>query len=497
TPAGFDMHRRPAYGPMLGRPAYNNLVTFDITKPENTRENIVGDLAERWEVSPDGKTWTFFLKGGVQWHDGKPFTADDVVYSLEKMVDSKRSSISSDFPAFESAEKLTENAVEVQLTQPSPSFLVKLASAYAVIQPKHLADVDWKSTDFMVGTGPFMLGSFKSGIEVNLVRNPDYFKKDEKGNQLPYLDGVKMTVMMDRSAEMDAYVTKKFDTTSTFAGIVNQEQLERVQSRAPEALSGDRYPAQGAILWLKKDYAPLSDIRVRQALALLVDQRKMRLAGYGGEDWGHYDFAYFYGGYGLYDGIGARQFHQEMSWDKPWDDRVAEAKQLMKDAGYEKGFKLELLTSTIPESQRMMALLGDMYERHLNIDVEIATAGYVDLRKKRNSGDFQIVVAEILTLMAEPDEVMGYFNSSSRTNFVGYSNKEVDRLGNEQAKTMDMHKRQLLTREIERLILHDRYAIPIGASHMKVGFHPHVKGFVIQDLSYSAYMSYERVWLAK
>ncbi|GAF98490.1 unnamed protein product, partial [marine sediment metagenome] len=227
---------------------------------------------------------------------------------------------------------------------------MKLASAYAVIEPKHLADIDWKSPDFMVGTGPFMLESFKSGVEVKMVKNPDYFKKDKEGNQLPFLDGIEMTVMMDRSAEMDAFITKKFDTTSTFAGIVNQEQLERVQAQAPDTVMGDRYPAQGGTLWLNSDYEPLKDIRVRKAMALLIDQKQLRIAGSGDEAWGRTDFAFFYGDYGL----SRTEIYQEMGWNKSWDERVAEAQNLMAEAGYADGFKLELLTSTMPEGQRTM-----------------------------------------------------------------------------------------------------------------------------------------------
>jgi peptide/nickel transport system substrate-binding protein len=102
-PRTFDAHQKAGYGPTATLMVFNQLVMFDITYKECIPETIIGDLADRWETSDDGTEVTFYLHQGVKWHDGMPFTADDVIYSLDKMTDVNRSGISDWFPAYQSA----------------------------------------------------------------------------------------------------------------------------------------------------------------------------------------------------------------------------------------------------------------------------------------------------------------------------------------------------------------------------------------------------------
>lgn len=214
----------------MGYPVFNNLVQFDTQKAGLDPRNIVPGLAERWEASADGKTWTFFLYRGVKWHDDKPFTADDVVYNMAKMADAKRSGVVSSFPNFDRSEKVDDYTVKVYLKAPSPDFLVQLAGPYTMILPPQKANVDWRTTDYLVGTGPFMYKSSVGGVSYQLVRNPNYHKKDASGNRLPYLDGVNYLVINDRSAQIDALLTNRVDMTQPSTGISSQELLDRVKS---------------------------------------------------------------------------------------------------------------------------------------------------------------------------------------------------------------------------------------------------------------------------
>ncbi|MEW6142351.1 MAG: ABC transporter substrate-binding protein [Chloroflexota bacterium] len=175
-PAGFDPQRQLRKSVMFGELVFSNLVYFDPTKRDTDPKNLVGDLAERWEISPDGKSYTFYLRSGIKWHDGKPFTADDVVYNLDKLADPKRSLQAGVFPAYQKSEKVNDLTVKVTLSRPQPSFLANLAGGYSVfVAPK--AGDNYQSTDFLIGTGPFMFKSRTPGSNLSFVKNPNYFKK--------------------------------------------------------------------------------------------------------------------------------------------------------------------------------------------------------------------------------------------------------------------------------------------------------------------------------
>ncbi|MFA5317608.1 MAG: ABC transporter substrate-binding protein, partial [Dehalococcoidales bacterium] len=138
-PRTFDGHQYAGYGPCAQLPVFNQLVMFDINYKECVPETIVGDLAESWEWSEDGKAITFKLHQGVKWHDGVPFTSNDVIYSLDKMNDVNRSVITDWFPAYESTEKIDDYTVKVHLKYPSASFMTALAQGESQIQALHLA----------------------------------------------------------------------------------------------------------------------------------------------------------------------------------------------------------------------------------------------------------------------------------------------------------------------------------------------------------------------
>jgi len=487
APAGFDTHRKPSYAPIVCRPIFNGLLRFDLTKREIIPENIVGDLAERYEVSADGKTWTFFLQKGVKWHDGAPFSADDVVYSLNKMVDPKTSAIAGTLGAFDKVEKVDANTVKIYLKTPSPSLLVQLAGPFTSMQAKHKASVDWRSTDFLVGTGPFKYKSSAVGINYQSVKNPDYFRKG-----LPYLDGLNLTIIADRSAQVDAFATGQVEMTSVISGIPNKEALDRFRSQIKDAVLVQQAVQQGSVFWFNVERERVKDPRVRRAIALMVDPKEITDAGYGSEEWATYENAFMPAPYGL----PKAEIDKLLGRGKPLDARIAEAKKLMADAGLASGFKLRYLVRSLPEQQRQVNVLADLCRRHLNIDPDIVAREATEARRVRDSKDFDLYLDQALNLMGEPDELMPYFVTGV-DNFMGYSNPAADKLWAQQSQTMDLAKRRQLTQEIERVLLTDVPAIPTTFMAYFTAWRPEVKGWVLQNASYASNICFEVVWLDK
>ena len=173
----FDIHIEGSY--ILAQPVgplYNSLLTFDLYN----NEKIVGDLAEHWEVAPDGKQITFALRKGVKFHDGSDFTCADAKYSLEKLADPKRASptLSSVMDnVFVSATCRDDFTLVMALKQPSPAIVTLLADAHTVMMKAGIADqVDRKDPKFLVGTGPFKFKSYTPGVDFRAERNPNYWK---------------------------------------------------------------------------------------------------------------------------------------------------------------------------------------------------------------------------------------------------------------------------------------------------------------------------------
>ena len=181
----FDLHYDNSYivAQPIG-PIYNGLLTFDVYH----NEQIIGDLAERWDIAPDGKQITFALRQGVTFHDGSDFTCADAKYSLDKLADPKRTSpalVAIMAEVFDSATCTNDLTLVMQLKKPSAAILTLLAGAHTVMMQAGIAErVDRKDPKFLMGTGPFKFKSYTPGVDFRAERNPHYWKPG-----LPYIDG--------------------------------------------------------------------------------------------------------------------------------------------------------------------------------------------------------------------------------------------------------------------------------------------------------------------
>ena len=231
TPDGHDPYRLvSSWGNDWS--VYNSLI--QVKFPIDTAKGIEYDnyLADSYTTSDDGTKWRFKLRQGVTFHDGEVFNADDVVATFNRMMDPEflvgtdhRQSRES----FVGINKIDEYTVEFDTGKPDIVAFAYLASHYMVQVPQHLitgpdptsSDVKQRWTDigvaegesgtFATGTGPFMVKDWKLDIDMNLVKNPNYFKFDEQGRQLPYLDGVRYRDIPDRVRNMADFAAGKHE----------------------------------------------------------------------------------------------------------------------------------------------------------------------------------------------------------------------------------------------------------------------------------------------
>lgn len=273
---------------------YNGLVDMDDSL------NIVPSIAKRWTISPDGLTYTFYLRDDVTFHQTEffPFknkryvTAKDFVYSFSRILDPDVASpgawifqkVKRDKQGNPAFKALNDTTFQIQLAEAFPPFLGILSMKYCSVVPQEV--VEHYGKDFRnhpVGTGPFKFQLWQEGVKLVLLKNPDYFERDEDGNRLPYLDAVAISFIIDKQSVFMEFMKGTLDFMSgveacykdallTKEGTLNPEYKDQVKLLTGPYLNTEYL---GFMLKPGDKKNPLLDKRVRQAINYGFDREKM------------------------------------------------------------------------------------------------------------------------------------------------------------------------------------------------------------------------------
>lgn len=194
SPASMSIYEETTLStsmPTMG--VFNNLVVFDPNQAQNRLDNIIPDLAESWSTSDDGTSLIFKLRSGVKWHDGAPFTANDVKCSWDLLLGTAKEKLRINaretwWSNLKEVKADSETQATFHLKRPQPSFLALLASGLSPVYPCHVPPAEMRRHP--VGTGPFKFVEFKPNQSIRVVRNPDYWKPGK-----PYLDAIEYTTI--------------------------------------------------------------------------------------------------------------------------------------------------------------------------------------------------------------------------------------------------------------------------------------------------------------
>src|SRR5467141_2241131 len=270
SPASASIHEEATYSvnvPFM--PVFNNLVIYQQDVAQNRLESIVPELAESWAWSGDGKTLNFKLRQRVKWHDGKPFTSNDVKCTFDMLMGKSQQKFRKNPRKswYDEVVDVTPNGdfeVAFNLKRPQPALLSLLASGYTPVYPCHASPGDMRTKP--IGTGPFKFVEFKANESIKLVRNPDYWKKG-----LPHLDGIEFTIIPNRSTAILAFIAGKFDTT--FPTEVTIPLLKDIKSQMPQAVCSFVPINVSTNLIVNRDKPPFDNPDLRQAMALALDRK--------------------------------------------------------------------------------------------------------------------------------------------------------------------------------------------------------------------------------
>ena len=429
----------------------------------------IPDLAESWAGNEDATVFTYKLRPNVTFHDGTPFSAEDVVATFETILNPDvAASARSVLDMIDTVEAVDDLTVQFNLKTPYADLPTSTAHANARILSKAalagpMTDLDTKVN----GTGPFKLESYDSARITRLVRNDSYFIPGK-----PHLDAVEMHLFPDLAAETANFLSGDVDAMLT----VQQADFERVAgSPGVEAL---RVPAGRYVnVVMRQDQPPFDDVRVRKALSLSVDRDllvDLILEGLGRP---------------AYDNILSPEFQYRIETPViPYDPEGAKA--LLAEAGYQDGLKLTLVASNRPAIRAQTAIAIKQMALPAGFDIEVETMPHdTYLANVWRKGNFYIAYWGMqptedatFTLLLTADAAYG--DSA-------WNNEEFDELVQRGRSTTDESERAQAYAKAQELILRDTpYVIPffedvLTASRDDVedwSIHPISRYFYIEDV---------------
>ncbi len=449
---------------------FEGLVTY------NAAGEIVPGNAESWTISPDGRVYTFALRKGLKWSNGKPLTAKDYVYSLLRVLDPKTGARYADQvttyvvgadeyyagkgPKEAVAIKaLSDQSLEITLKEPAPFYLGILAMwVYSPVNQEAVqASPDRWTMDpaTFISNGPFKVASIKLGEGVVLQKNDNYWNAD----------AVKLAEI--NFSEIDGFRE------------VPASDIPRLRTGSD---SLHILPAFGTTFYdVNNTKAPYSDPKVRRALALALDRDELIdnvLQAPSTPTMALVSPGYVFGGVDFTEAHKAYGFSSKAN--------VEEARKLLAEAGFPdgKGFPvLELSYYTNATVKKMVEAMQQMWQKNLNIKVKIAVADWAIYYSKIQKLDFDVGAMGWGGDYLHPMTFLQLFTSTSTNNLVGYKNAEYDALVAKTINETDPAKAVALMHQVEDVFVRDLPVISLYSRSNTIMVAPHVKNWVLTALA--------------
>lgn len=454
-----------ASGAIVGM-VFNGLVKYD----ENLE--IIGDLAESWDIEDGGLTIIFYLRKGVKWHDGHPFTAEDVKFTYEKLIDPEvPTPYSGDFKKIKSLEILDPHTIKMVYKE---LFSPGLASWTMSVMPKHtLENENLLTTEFSrnpIGTGPYKFMRWKTGERINLVSNHNYFE------HRPYIDRYIYKIIPDPETTFLELQTQTVDamglTPLQYDRMTDTKRFIRNFQKFKHPAFGYTYMGYN----LKSDL--FKDKRVRQAINYAVDKKEIIdgvLLSLGKVCTGPFPpdtWAY-----------------NENVTPRPLD--ISSAEGLLREAGWAdsdgdgwidkdgKDFEFTILTNQGNTSRIKTAEIIQRRLKDVGIKVHIRVLEWaVFINEFVDKGRFEAILLG-WGLSRDPDCYDIWHSSKTKPgefNFAGYVNIEVDRLLEEGRRTFDKEKRTEIYHKIHEIIYDDQPYLFLYVPDSLIAVHRRFKG---------------------
>jgi len=467
---------------------FNNLVMYDQYVPQNSPKSIVPDLATSWSWNEEGTELTLPLRQGVKWHDGKPFTANDVQCTLDLLTgkSAEKLRINPRKSWWDNLEKVSSNGdfeVTFHLKRAQPAFLALLATGWSPIYPCHVSPRDMRTRP--IGTGPFKLVEFQPNQVIRVAKNPDYWKPGK-----PHLDGIEYPIIKDVSTRLLAFMSGKSDF---FPG-VTMPQLKDVKNQAPQAVCQIFSANVGRNLLVNRGAPPFDNPDLRRAMSLSLDRKSFIDIITAGE--GEIGGAMQPLPSGLW-GMPADMLKTLPGYDPDIQKNRAQARTIMEKLGYGPDKRLGITVSTrnVAGYRDPAVILMDQL-KEIYFDAQLDTLDTTQWYPKIMRKDYKVGLNVTETAVDDPDPIF-YENyvCGTQRNYTGYCNPEVDKMVDSQSIQSNVEKRKRIVWDIEKKLAEDDARPTIFYPRAAHCWQPRLKGMTVMVNSVYNGHRFEDLWL--
>jgi peptide/nickel transport system substrate-binding protein len=427
-----------------------------------------GDLAESWKASDDGLTYTFTLRPNARWHNvpplnGRPVTAQDVVWSYERFV--KLSPEKDRFDYVASATAADDRTVVFTLKDVYAPFENAIGAPYFWIMPREVVEQDGDASRRVVGSGPFVFDRYESGVGFFGKKNPTYHRPGE-----PHVDEIAALIIPDVATQMASLRARELDGAE-----VEQQDLDALKQSVPDIQIVEvEYNYNPAIYW-KVNQPPFNDVRVRQAVSMSIDRDQFVAAAYNGRGGWNTSLPWALQTWWLDPrgpdfGPNSKYFTYD----------PAESRKLLAAAGYPDGLKVDMISTPgygQPWVQRVE--LVQQYLKSGGIDCTIKMQEYSVYISTTRLGKFEggnVLVFGPMGNFNEPHEFFFLqYHPKGPRNPGDVNDPVLTRMIDKQARTMDPTDRKQQIFEIQRYLAEQMYYPPTAASFRSMAYQPYVR----------------------
>ena len=431
------------------------------------------DVAERWETLDD-TTYVFHLRQGVKWHNkppvnGRELVAEDVKFSYDRLLAEKGNADRYLLDVVDRVEVVDRYTVRFVLNEPYVGLIEVLATPRSmwIIAPEvvqHFGDL--KKPESALGTGPFLLERYEPNVKTVFKRNPDYFRTGQ-----PYVDGVEWLVIDDESTGLAMYRTGQVDCGPSGWWSVRQEELETLKKSHPHLVYQDFQSNVVGAVRMRTDQPPFNDVRVRRAISHAIDRQ------------------------GLIEAVSIRGQPTPAiapglaEWSLPIDQLGAgakyyqynpqEAKRLLAEAGYPKGFKTPLTASTgYGRGLLDVVQLVQQYLKAVGIEVEMKLQEYGAYMATTAQGKYEGMVYGPAAIAWEPDgPLYRMYAPDAPANASHVNDPTLTAMLKEQRRTKDLEARRKIVFDIQRYVAEQQYYVYTNSSVITGTWQPYVKNY--------------------
>ncbi|CAH2715635.1 Periplasmic dipeptide transport protein [Neobacillus rhizosphaerae] len=418
--------------------------------------SIKPGLAEKWETSDDGLTYTFHLRKGVKFHDGTDFNADAVVFNFNRWMNGNEEK----FPYYtmfggykndeghviKEVKAVDPNTVQFILKRPQAPFLKNIAMAmFAIASPTALEKWGDDFRSHPVGTGPFKFVEWKQKDRIVIEKNPDYWQKG-----LPKLNKIIFRVIPENTARLNALANGEIDVMD---GLNNSDEATVLANDKLQII--ERPSMNVGYIGLTNTHKPLDNKLVRQAINYAIDKKAIINAFYGGK------------------ALAAKnpmppsiEGYNDAIQEYPFD--LEKAKALLKEAGLEKGFEMDLWAMPVarpymPEAQKVAEVIQDSLGK-IGIKAKIQSVDWATYLEKARKGEFDAFMLGWTGDNGDPDNFLYTLldkDSIGSNNYAYYSNDELHKILIEAQTETEQSKRNELYKKAQEIIHEDAPWVPL------------------------------------